>query len=122
MFWLDIDSNGKRKFMEIRELTTMIRDLSKAGFSKDEIAKRLEALDDAFPKDLYATEEGQLAILTLLQLGMAERTLKGKIGHNVFNNLQESGLIEKREKKMCLTVLGIKKLLEHEERRQQDGR
>lgn len=98
--------------MHIREMTTMIRDLSKAGFSKDEIAKRFESLDDAFPLDIYATEEGQLAILTLLQLGMAERTLRGKIGNQVFDNLLDLNLIEKREKKMCLTMLGIKKLLE----------
>jgi hypothetical protein len=100
--------------MDIREMTTLIRDFYKAGYREEEIVKRLESFDEAFPKDLYATEEGQLCILTLLQLGMAERTLKGKIGHNVFSNLLDLGLIEKREKKMCLTMLGIKKLLEHE--------
>lgn len=98
--------------MDIREMTTLIRDFYRAGYKEDEIVKKLESFDDAFPKNLYATEEGQLCILTLLQLGMAERTLKGKIGHNVFGNLLDLGLIEKREKKMCLTMLGIKKLLE----------
>jgi len=102
--------------MDIREMTTLIRDFYRAGISKDEIVKKLEGFDDAFPKDIYATEEGQIVILTLLQLGMAERTLKGKIGHAVFGNLLDMKLIEKREKKMCLTMSGIKKLLENEER------
>lgn len=100
--------------MDIRAITTMIRDFSRAGISKEEIAKRLESFDEAFPQDLYATEEGQLAILALLQLGMAERTLRGKVGNPVFSNLIEQGLIEKRDRKMCLTMPGIKKLLEHQ--------
>jgi len=98
--------------MDMREITTLIRDLSKAGLKQDEIAKRLENFDEAFPKDIYATEEGQLTILTLLQLGMAERTLIGKVGKPVFNDLLDKELIEIREKKICLTMTGVKKLLE----------
>ena len=103
---------------ELREATKIIADLTKAGFSSEEIATFLDC-----PYTAYATETGKIGVLVMLQRGMKERTLVKKIGSANYNELQENYLIEKREgtTDIILTSLGIERIIKYANEKTKGG-
>jgi hypothetical protein len=95
---------------EIREMTVIIKDLTEAGFTPEEITVFLDN-----PYQAYVTEMGKIGILVMLQRGMKERTLVKKIGSDAYWKLLEGGLIDKPEGStlISLTAKGVTRILEY---------
>lgn len=92
---------------ELREATKIIADLTKAGFTPEEIAVFLDN-----PYQAYSTEMGRIGVLVMLQRGMKERTLLKKIGSMNLTELWEKCLIAKHdgETTIVLTQKGISQI------------
>lgn len=101
---------------ELREATKIIADLTKAGFTAEEIAVFLDS-----PYTAYATEMGKIGVLVMLQQGMKERTLVKKIGSANYWELEKAGLIDKPagSTTIILTQKGIGRILSYANERNQ---